>query len=66
MEERIIFDLEPVRESFTELDKQVLILRLSFGRLKNEIVEAFAPVAQVVLPLVNQAIRMTTQVTNFI
>ncbi len=64
MEERIIFDLEPVRESFTELDKQVLILRLSFGRLKNEIVEAFAPVAQVVLPLVNQAITAATRLVR--
>lgn len=39
-----------------KLDDELLVLRLSLGKLRAAIGDAFAPIAQVVLPAINQAI----------
>ncbi|MBQ7340902.1 MAG: hypothetical protein IJW41_01875 [Oscillospiraceae bacterium] len=46
------------------LSKSLLVLRLSFGRLKSEIAQAAAPLASVFVPLVNQAIWAAIRLTR--
>lgn len=42
-----------------QLDNELLVLRLSLGKLRATIGDAFAPIAQVVLPVIQQAIFST-------
>ncbi len=46
------------------LDKQLLVLRLSLGKLKSAIGQAVAPIAAVLLPVVQQAIYALTQLAK--
>lgn len=46
------------------LDKQLLVLRLSLGKLKSAIGQAVAPVAAVLLPIVQQAIYALTRLAK--
>ena len=48
--------LEDAIKATGKLDKELLVMRLALGKLRVAIGEAFAPIAQVVLPLINDAI----------
>lgn len=48
------------RQELVILDNQLLVLRLNLGKLRVALQEAFAPVAGVVLPVLNTAVRRVT------
>lgn len=47
---------EPAQKAVQSLDKQLLVLRLSLGKLKAALGDAAAPIAQRFLPMVQQAV----------
>lgn len=44
-----------------KLDKELLVMRLALGKLRIAIGDAFAPIGQMVLPVINDAIFATTR-----
>lgn len=48
--------LQDALKASGQLDKELLVMRLALGKLRVAIGEAFAPIGQVVLPLLNDAI----------
>lgn len=50
-------------DATVELDKNLLVLRLSLGRLEAALTRAFAPIANLVLPGINRAVQ---QVASFV
>ena len=44
-----------------KLDKELLVMRLALGKLRVAIGDAFAPIGQMVLPVINDAIFATTR-----
>ena len=48
------------------LDKELLVMRLALGKLKVAWGQAFAPIAQAVLPLVNSAIFAVTRMVRYV
>jgi len=48
--------MQTALEKTGKLDNELLVLRLSLGKLRATIGDAFAPIAQIVLPAINQAI----------
>lgn len=55
-EEIKIPSLEELNLQLVELDKRLLTLRFAFGTLKKNIFDAFAPLAAVLLPVLNRAL----------
>lgn len=56
--------LKETAVSSGRLDKQLLVLRLSLGKLKAAIGRAAAPIAEVLLPLLQQAVWGVTRFVN--
>ena len=50
-------------DATVELDKNLLVLRLSLGKLEAALTRAFAPIANLVLPGINRAVQ---QVASFV
>ena len=48
------------------LDKELLVMRLALGKLRVAWGQAFAPIAQIVLPLVNDAIFAAIRVVRYV
>ncbi len=48
------------------LQKELLVLRLAFGKLKAVLTQAFAPIAQAVLPVINQMIFAAIRLVKFL
>ena len=48
------------------LQKELLVLRLAFGKLKVAIARAFAPIGQVVLPMINDLIFAAIRAVKYI
>jgi len=63
--------MQTALEKTGKVDDELLVMRLALGKLRVAIGEAFAPIAQVVLPAINNAIfatlrfvRMVGRITN--
>ena len=56
--------LKTVRRFGKELTDELLVLQLSFGKMKYAIAEAMAPVAALVVPVINQAIGAITRLAG--
>ena len=48
------------------LDKELLVMRLALGKLRVAWGQAFAPIAQVVLPMINSAIFAVTRFVRYV
>ena len=53
--------LKTVRRFGKELADELLVLQLSFGRMKHAIADALAPIASLLVPVLNQAISAVTR-----
>lgn len=60
-------------EQFTEmaqsagaLQKELLVLRMAFGKLKATLVQAFAPIGQTVLPMISKLIFAAIRLVRFL
>ncbi len=56
--------LDAADVKITDLSKELLILRLSFGKLKATMLDAFSPLAAVLIPALNQGIRLATRLAQ--
>lgn len=60
MEMKLELPGDGAQRQLQELDKQLLVLRLSAGKLEAALQRCFAPLAAVVLPAVTEAVRSLT------
>ena len=57
---------ESVLPEVRDLDKELLVLRLSFGKLKAAIADAAAPLMAIFVPALTEAVNWATQLVNSI
>lgn len=65
--EQVIYvnmNTEEVKSATEDLDRELLVLRLAFGKLKAAIMGAVAPIGAVLIPVVQKAVWAATRLVN--